>query len=328
MSAGASGTLADAAMAALDRGDPIRGHLLARRAVAAAQDSDSTADDDPAGQVARVAAWRALGTAQRMLGRFSDAQRSFRLALELLVALSTGASLEIASLHNDIGMTCKLRGRFADAAEAYAAAGAILCDIPDADPEDIASLWHNLGGLAHARGDYQAAEPLARRGIEVRTAALGPDHVATLLDRSAYAAILDGLGRSDEAAEEIRHVLRGLVSALGDDHPEVSVARNNLAAILQQQGDLAEAERLYREVIAAREARLGSGSPALASALSNLGTVLRARGLPDDARAMYERALRTLDGAVDDNHPSVIAIRRNLARVMPRSPGLKSGRPR
>ena len=103
--------------------------------------------------------------------------------------------------------------------------------------DDRAAIYHNLGGLAHARGDNEAAEPLARRAIELRSAALGPRASATLLDRSAHAAILDGMGRSLAAEASIRELLGDLAAALGTDHPEVSVARNNLAAILQRRGE-------------------------------------------------------------------------------------------
>jgi tetratricopeptide (TPR) repeat protein len=316
MSAGEPQALADAATAALDQGEPIRGEVLARRAVSATRQRELAADDRE-GSDARQAAWRALGTAQRMLGQLGDAEASFHAALAAASAADGQLSLEAAVIHNDLGMTYKLQGRFAEAAAAYDAAGAILAAMPDADPDDLASLWHNRGGLAHAQGDHESAEPLAKRAIEVRTATLGPDHVATLLDRSAYAAILDGLGRVDEAELEIRDVVDGLVAALGEDHPEVAVARNNLAATLQRRGCLREAERLYRLVVAAREARLGTNAPALAVALSNLGTVLRAQGRPEPARAVYERAIGLLEGVVDESHPTLETIRLNLARVMP-----------
>ena len=209
-------------------------------------------------------------------------------------------------------MTFKYAGRFDDAERAYRQTRTILEAI-DADPEDLAALYHNLGGLAHVRRDFAAAEELSRRAIEIRSSALGPRHAATLLDRSAHAAILDGLGRHDEAEASIRDILGDLEAALGADHPEVAVALNNLAAIVQRRGDLPQAEELYRRVIAIKEARLGADSPALAVPLNNLGSVLRAAGRPDEARAAFERALRLLEGEVADDHPNLATIRRNLA---------------
>jgi tetratricopeptide (TPR) repeat protein len=211
-------------------------------------------------------------------------------------------------------MTFKYAGRFDDAEHAYQRALGVLEAI-DTDPEDVASLCHNLGGLAHARRDFAAAEPLARRAIEIRSAALGPTDPATLMDRSAHAAILDGLGRSEEAEAAYRNVIDGFEAALGPDHPEVAVALNNLAAIVQRRDALVEAEQLYRRAISIKEARLGVDAAPLAVPLSNLGTVLRRQGRLDEARAQFERALQLLEGSVADDHPNLRTVRRHLDRM-------------
>src|SRR5438093_125331 len=68
-----------------------------------------------------------------------------------------------------------------------------------ADDVALASVYHNLGGLEHARGNYEAAEPLARRSVELRELALGAKHPDVAADRAALAAIVDALGRDEEA---------------------------------------------------------------------------------------------------------------------------------
>jgi tetratricopeptide (TPR) repeat protein len=194
-------------------------------------------------------------------------------------------------------------------------ARAILEALPDADPEDLAALLHNLGGLAYARGDFETAEPLARRAVEIRSRSAGPRAQATLLDRSAHAAILAGLGRADDAEASIRDLLGDLEAALGSGHPEVAIALNNLAAILQSRGALVEAESIYRRVIGIKQAQLGDDSATLAVPLNNLATVLRAQGRAADAAALYDRATTLLEGMVRDDHPNLLAIRRNAARL-------------
>jgi len=296
-------------MDAAGRGDLELCERLAARAVELAE----ALPDGPERDRMLAQALRPVGTAQRGRGRYAEAGVAFERAAALATTGFGRESIEVAELLNDLGMTFKFAGRFDDAERAYRRTGTILEAI-DADPEDVAALWHNLGGLAHARRDFAAAEPLARRAVEIRSRALGPRHVATLLDRSAHAAILDGLGRHDEAEASIRDILRDLEAALGTDHPEVAVALNNLAAIVQRRGDLPQAEALYRRVIAIKESRLGGESPALAVPLNNLGSVLRAADRPDEARAAFERALRLLEGEVADDHPNLATIRRNLAR--------------
>lgn len=303
--------LTTSATDALERGDIAEAERLARRAVRAAGALPDTARR----QAAMAGALRALGSVHRARGRYRAALVAFRRSMACARLAFGDDSVRVAELHNDLGMTFKYLGRFTDADAEYARARTILEALPDPDPEDVAALYHNLGGLAHARGDYAAAEPLARRSVEIRAAALGPRATATLLDRSAHAAILSGLGRRAEAEAEIRDVLPGLELDLGPDHPEVAVALNNLAAIVQTKGDLTGAETMYRRVIEIRAARFGPGSPVLASSLSNLGTVLRAQGRNAEAAESYERALDLLEGVVDDTHPTVRTIRRNRARL-------------
>ncbi len=298
-------------MSAAERGDVPETERLARRALVLAE---RVADGSQRDALC-ARALRPFGTAQRARGLYLEAEQTFRSALASASVAFGPESLEVAELHNDLGMTYKYAGRFAEADEAYGRARAILEAMPDADPEDLAALFHNLGGLAHARGDFEAAEPLARRAIEIRSQALGERALATLLDRSAHAAILTGLGRIDEAETSIRDLLGDLEAALGVDHPEVAVALNNLAAILQARGELTEAEALLRRVITIRESRLGDVSPVLAVPLNNLATVLELQGRAGDAAALYERAALLLESSVGDDHPSLVAVRRNAARL-------------
>ncbi len=71
----------------------------------------------------------------------------------------------------------------------------------------MATLYHNLGKLEHARGRYARGEPLARRSLTIHRKALGPDHPHVADDAAALAAILNGLGRHDEAETLYRWAL-------------------------------------------------------------------------------------------------------------------------
>lgn len=303
--------LATAAMEAAEHGRFDEAERLAGQALALAE----AFVDGPDRHRSLARALRPLGTVQRARGRYGDAERTFTRALERASAGFGPASIEVAEVHNDLGMTFKYVGRFVDAEAAYGRARVILEDLPDVDPEDLAALFHNLGGLAHARGDFETAEPLARRAVEIRSSSLGWRAPATLLDRSAHAAIVAGLGRSDEAEASIHELLGDLEMTLGPDHPEVAVALNNLAALRQACGALAEAETLYRRVIAIKEVAFGDDSPTLAVPLNNLATVLRSQGAGADAAALYERATKLLEGSVRDDHPHLLAIHRNAARL-------------
>jgi len=84
-------------------------------------------------------------------------------------------------------------GRLYDEGEqAYREALAILESARTPDPLALATLFHNLGGLEHARGRCGDGETWARRGLDIREAALGLNHADVASDLAALAALLDG----------------------------------------------------------------------------------------------------------------------------------------
>ena len=177
--------LAVAAGEAAAQGDVAEAEGLARRAI----DLVEALPTDPDRDRVLAGADRALGTALRARARYAEAEGAFLRALLAAEGAFGADSVEAAEVLNDLGMTYKYAGRFAEADTAYGRVRTILESATSVDPADVATLLHNLGGLAHARGDLGAAEPLARRAIDVRSALAPSDDPALLLDRSAYAAI-------------------------------------------------------------------------------------------------------------------------------------------
>src|SRR5262249_60525157 len=97
-------------------------------------------------------------------------------------------------------------------------------------PDDPAgaTIDHTLGGLEQARGRYWLGEPLARRAVQLRRRALGPDHPDVAADQAALAAILDGEGRRKEAERLYLCALSGFGRVDCTDRYEVAVNPNEL----------------------------------------------------------------------------------------------------
>ena len=275
----------------------------------------SLPDDDVDARLGR-------GGVLRARGAYAEAEAELLDALRLAENRCGAWSIETASALNALGMTYKYWGRFDDGRRVYERALAIVERAFGEEHEDVASLHHNLGGLEHARREFTAAEPHARRSVELRRALRGPEDVTTAEDEAAWAPILKGLGRVDEAEALLRHALPILERELGPDHPEVAGAWNNLAGTL---GDLEEAATAYHRALAAKERTLGPEHPALAITLNNLGVNARRRDRPAEAEAYYRRALEILEGRVAADHPNLELTRRNLERL---SAGKTEGAPR
>ena len=71
-----------------------------------------------------------------------------------------------------------------------------------------------------AQGCLEEAEPLFRRALAIREAALGPDHLYTAYSLNDLAELLWARGRSGEAEPLHRRALAIREAALGPDHPK------------------------------------------------------------------------------------------------------------
>ncbi|MCE5288945.1 MAG: tetratricopeptide repeat protein [Nocardiaceae bacterium] len=248
------------------------------------------------------------GRLARLRGNYRMAERLLRSAI---AAAKPHSESDVCS-RNELAILFKYTGRFAEAEALYRQALAIL-ETANGDPLSAAAIYHNLGGLAHARKDYVGAEEPARRAVEIRLRTLGPRHIDTAADQAALAAILDGLGRVDEAEQLLRTALETFEQRVNDY--EVAVTLGNLAVIVQRRGDLLAAESMQRRALAIRESMQGPTHPELAVPLSNLAVTLTRQGRHDEAVPLLRRALALAKVAIEPTHPNLAILRNNVAKA-------------
>ena len=149
----------------------------------------------------------------------------------------------------------------------------------------------NNWGLVHFQGDLARAEPICRRGLEVRRAIEGERSVAPT-DTYNYAGVLVQLARYSEAEPLMEETIR-TAGARGERRVEYD-AMMSLAGIQIERGDLASAS-----------AQLERVKPHLKDPLFNTfrlaqwaywtGRLAEARGDAASARAEYLSALEVFD---------------------------------
>jgi len=251
-----------------------------------------------------------LAQSARTRGHYARAERLFRWALRAAERALGPADIEVAAALNNLGVLYKDQGRYDEAESVYQRARAILV-AREEESLELATLYHNLGGLEHARGRCARGEPLARRGLEIRERALGPEHPDVAADAAALAAILDGAGKREEAEALFRRSLTTFERVYGSHHYEIAVTLNNLAALHQAKGDAEEAERLYRRALTIKEQRLGADHPDVAMTLNNLAVLYASHARGAEAEPMYRRAVAIFETALGPRHPKTIACREN-----------------
>ncbi len=262
----------------------------------------------------RVQLERLRGEALLAAGDRPGARAALEAARERCDATLDAEDIDVAVVHNMLGIVGKFMGRFDDAVMHYTRTGEIFraCGVGDGV---LGVLHHNLGGLAHSQGDLQTAERETRRALELHTAADGATHPDTAADRGQLGAILSELGRHEEAERQLRRTAVDMRAAHGPDHVEVAIAQTALGAALHRTGRLDEADVAYREGLAVRERRQGKGHPELAPTLVNLSRLCEQRGDREQAVALAKRAAANLEGAVTDDHPILAAARERLAEL-------------
>ena len=282
-----------------DSGENLLAEECYRRAAAIME--SFAAEPDEVVQGLRVQARLRVGQIERVRGRLEAAHARLSAAIDVAEDRLGTDHPETGAALNAMGIVCKYAGRFEEAEAAYRRALAIVEATSGPASADAASVGHNSGhnsgGLAFDAGCYDVAEEPARRAVQIREAALGAEHPAVAADIAAWAAVVDALGRSDEAAARYHRALAVLEHVEGADY-DLAVLHNNLGVIAADRGESATAEEHDRVAMALKQRLLGCAHADVAVTLQNLGV------LTGDRR-LVQRALRIFEASLDVDHPKI-----------------------
>ena len=148
----------------------------------------------------------------------------------------------------------------------------------------MATSLNDLAALLEATNRHSETEPLYRRALAIKEAALGPDHPDVAKCMSNLAALLGDLNRHSEAEPLYRRALKITEASFEPDHPDIATGLNNLATLLYATNRLWEAEPLMRrnvEIFLKFTAATGRQHPHLQQALCNYASILTKMGRSD-----------------------------------------------
>jgi tetratricopeptide (TPR) repeat protein/tRNA A-37 threonylcarbamoyl transferase component Bud32 len=154
-------------------------------------------------------------------------------------------------------------------------------------------------------GERTRAREELEKTLEIREAALGPDHphVASVLENLGVVAY--HLGELDESMERLQEALAIKRAKLGPDSPSLGGPLLNIGNVLHARGDYAGAREHYERAREIFVRGLGPDHPNVGIALNNIGWTLRAQGEPHEAVSYLEQALALREKALGPEHPSV-----------------------
>jgi tetratricopeptide (TPR) repeat protein len=189
--------------------------------------------------------------------------------------------------------------------EAAAGVGGRFADQPLVE----AQLRGTLSDTYRRIGAFAAAEPHARRAVEICTTVLGDEHPRSLRAKQGLATVFTSEGRFDEAEALHRNTIEMQIRVLGEDHPDTIGSMTDLVVAYCGQGRFEEAEpliarciELEQNVLVAEQAEVVASGDGLHATAK----VIRVR--PDDPVALYERAIEMARRKLGDDHPATISL--------------------
>jgi tetratricopeptide (TPR) repeat protein len=215
---------------------------------------------------AKVFGFKAL--VRQATGDYKEAERLFRLALELRQKELGPGHPDTALSLNNLAALLKSEARF-DEAERLCQEALIVFSMLEEIGWEGNAHWQlgmtncliNLAGLLEMQGNHKEAKPLYMRALKIQeepAEPLGPRAglaIATTLDN--LAGLLVGQNQYGEAEAFYRRALKLQGEELGDSHPDTARSLHNLAVLLSVRGEYGKAKSLHRLALKIREEKLG-----------------------------------------------------------------------
>ena len=182
----------------------------------------------------------------------------------------------------------------------------VTAALPDrAGEQALAEGLRKAADYLRERVQYEQAEPLLRRALDIGEQSLGETHpdLARLLD--SLALLYDRQGRYEQAEPLFERALSIREQLLGPGHSLTADLLTNLAILYTRQGKYAQAEPLFERALRAWEQTWGPGHPEVARPLSNLAECYTEQGKYEQAEPLFLRAIHLWEEAFGSENPDL-----------------------
>lgn len=186
---------------------------------------------------------------------------------------------------------------------------------PD-QPKVEADLRQVVGMLYRALGQFDAAQPLMERALELRRKEYGADHRKAITSLDELALTLQYAGRLKEAEPLAREALERKQRIFGDEFVGTLIAQNNVGLLLRAQGKLAEAEPFLQQAADTGRRVLGNDHKDTLNFIANFGLVLTERGRLEAAEPLVREVLEARKRTLGNSDRSTLLAMNNYAVLL------------
>ena len=185
-----------------------------------------------------------------------------------------------------------------------------------AEAEDAAYTYESLGHLLYLRSEFEEAERMLRRGLEIRQTWEPGDHPEVADSMSLLAQTLTRRSNYDEAEKLFQNALAMNRRLERAESTDFAVALSNLAEVHQSRGDIDRSLASLRESLALWRKLVGDSHPEVTKNLNNLSLLLQSKGEYQEAEALMRRVVVLMREQYGDRHFNYAIILRNLASLL------------
>jgi TonB family protein len=155
-------------------------------------------------------------------------------------------------------------------------------------------------------GKYDEALVSAKRALELRERALGPDHEMVQSALLNLAEIYTAKKKYGEAQKLVERLLKTYEKTVGPEDAGAAIFLDKLAFLTYVQGDFSKSEAAYKRALAIREKVLGQNHTEFATSLYMLAEFYRFTGKFEKAQPLYERATILRGKLLGREHPDYL----------------------
>jgi serine/threonine protein kinase len=216
--------------------------------------------------------------------------------------------MDLGRVHLGMGNLTEARVNLERSRELFRSMSSLHPDIGNVDME--------LAAVFSWQDNLNAAERVAREGVQVFTATRPPTHPDRVDAEVALARVLQRQGRISEAAQLFENSLEVWTRQYGPNSAKAGDVLDSLAGIKRTQGMLAEAEDYARRSLRAQEASSGKEHSGTAYEHTVLAAILLQRGKHKEAEQEARRALTIFQKVLPPDHQYVASAEHVLGEVL------------
>jgi len=160
--------------------------------------------------------------------------------------------------------------------------------------EEVADIYNNLGFVYRSIGNFDAAEDLLLKGLEICNHSLGLEHEKTATLCNNLGALYLKLERNTQAREMNMMALENRLKVLGGGHPDTAQSHANLALSLCKGGELKEAEEHFKSAVKIYEKHIKEKNHEYAAVVENYAEFLKMSNNEKTAESVIKKAQKKL----------------------------------